>query len=138
MKIFIGCFLLLYAAGALGKEQIVRCPKRYPAHELKLADIPAGWDGVAKVGANLLLDGGGMIAGPEDSEAELIGSGAVNTKQGQEVRYPMSAGEKWFFCSYGQGAVQLRHRIAADATLCVVKSARRKGHQDADARAICK
>lgn len=137
MRIILCSFLLLCTAGAHSKEQKIQCPVRYPAQGVKLVEVPAAWDGVGKVSANALLDGGGVIAGPESGRGEMMGSGAVKTKEGQEVRYPLPGGEKWFFCSYGNGSVELWHRIASDATSCVVKTKRLKLHDDPDVKAIC-
>lgn len=129
--------LLLLSATAQAREQQIQCPIRYPTQDVRLADVPKGWDGVGTVRAGSLLEGAGLIDGPEEGRAEMIGSGAIKTKEGFETRFVVSAGEKRFFCSYG-GGVELFHRIAVEATHCVIKTKRHKVSVARDIKIVCK
>ncbi|NHZ96169.1 STY0301 family protein [Massilia sp. CCM 8734] len=138
MKMPVIGVVVFLASAAHGAEQKIQCPVRYPVQSVKLAEVPKGWDGKGKVGANLLLSGGGVFTGSDEDRAELMGGASIKTKEGHEVTYPLTVGEKWFFCNYGGGGIELLHRIAASATQCVVKTKRVKPGENPDVSISCK
>jgi hypothetical protein len=144
MKILLIVAILSSSSAAMGAEQIITCPERYPSGDyVQLADVPKGWDGEGRVTGSLPLIGAGFYAGPEVGgvRGEMMGVGK-KTKDGWETRFPMDAQmkEKWIACTYGQGgSVELLHRVAPAAqTLCVVITKKRKFPNKPIVTATCK
>lgn len=138
MKMPVIGVVFFLASAAHGAEQKIQCPVRYPSQSVQLAEAPKGWDGKGKVSANLLLSGGGVFTGSDEDRAELIGGAPIKTKEGHQVNYPLSVGEKWFFCNYGGGGVELLHRIDVSVTQCLVKTKRVKLGENPDVNITCK
>lgn len=91
----------------------------------------------------LPLLGAGFVVGSiaENSKAELIGSGATKTKDGFESRFVTgpTKEERWIFCSYGNaGSIELYHRVATDATQCVIKTKTPEFPADRQVHIVCK
>lgn len=129
--------LLFVSVAAQGAEFEVQCPVRYPTQDLSLAEVPKGWEGSATVRKGALLIGAGVYDGPEEMQAELIGTGQTRTKDGYETRYSVGVGPKRLSCAYG-GGVELFHRLPEAATRCIIKTKRRERHEDPDVRISCR
>ena len=124
-------------AWAHAAEVQVKCPVRYPSQDVRLSELPKGWDGGARVRESSVLQGAGFVNGPEEGEAEMIGSGEIRTKEGHEVRYPSVVGPKRLVCAYG-GGVELWHRLPVSATICIIKTKKQRTRQDdPDIRIFC-
>lgn len=137
MKI-LAISLLSLATPAQAVETEIRCPVRYLVEDLSLPVVPKGWDGGARIRARALLQGAGFAEVKEGQEVEMMGYGDTKTKQGYETKYVTEVGPKHFVCSYG-GGIELFHRLPEKATLCVIKTKKRKTLQDdPDFRIVCK
>lgn len=122
---------------AQGVEQHIQCPKRYPVHEARIEEVPEGWAGLGMVPAGMPLENAGAIDGPYSGvRAELRGSDQ-KTKDGSEHSFVFGQKEKWIYCGYG-GTLELLHRVAPEASHCVIKYVRKKASDRPDINITCR
>jgi hypothetical protein len=122
------------AGHALAAGMSVSCPLRIPGNVVK-ADKPVeGW--TTTVAEQLHLSGAGMLAGAPATKTYLVPQN--DTRTAQTYSFTQGDGERWVWCSYGGGSVELARKLNDKATSCTITTKTTKADNTFSASVVCK
>jgi hypothetical protein len=99
-------------------------------------EAPAGWRALPP--ASVRLVGGGLMRGDPGRQAYLRGNDK-RTPGGSTSISEFEAGEeKWLWCGYGRGEIQIAKRLPDAATVCTVTHKEIKGEGVTSLQAVCR
>lgn len=137
--LFFSLSALFLSQSAVAAPLVLQCPLRYPDKPQLLEMRNKGWyaPGAAKPGAP--LNQAGALTGPAEANGELRGTDLPNGR-GRRFNFHGTDedGEKWVFCNYGNGSLDLRlmYAVPVSGKFCET-SEKRTGQRLVTARIRC-
>lgn len=129
-------FFALMMAPTIAAAQQVSCPLTLPEGSVKVERAPANWVGSTHLAH---LSSAGMMTGHPSRLGYMIPSSAKKTKGGAADIWEFQAGEeKWFWCGYGSGVIELAKRMDDNTTRCTITGKEERRGVYAEVTAVCK
>ncbi len=126
--------LAMYPGGqALATDMSGSCPLRIPGSAVKPDKPVAGW--TTTVAEQLHLSGAGMLAGAPETKTYLVPK--KDTKTAQTYSFRAGEGERWLWCAYGAGGVELVRKLDDKVTSCTITTKTKKRENTLSASVVC-
>lgn len=101
------------------RAEPVACPLFLDEGAVRVVGYPRGWTPVPA--QQVRLSSGGLLRGPPSEWGYLRPDRTRTVKDGGSASNEFAAGEeKWLWCGYGGGALQIAKRLPDAATMCTV------------------
>ena len=107
--LFFSLSVLFLTQAAVATPLVLHCPTRYPDKQQLLDMRDKGWYAPRPAASGAVLNQAGALTGPAEANGELRGTDLSNGR-GRRFNFHGTDedGEKWVFCSYENGSLDLR------------------------------
>lgn len=125
--LFFSLIALFLTQAAAAAPLVLQCPLRYPDAQRLLEMRNKGWYAPTSDVAGALLNQAGALTGPAEANGELRGTDLRN-ESGRRFNFHGTDedGEKWVFCNYENGSLDLRlmYAVPVSSRFCETREKR--------------
>ncbi|USX19571.1 hypothetical protein NHH82_27650 [Oxalobacteraceae bacterium OTU3REALA1] len=128
---------LLLTQAAVAAQLVLQCLLRYPDEKQLLEMRNKGWYAPAATTPGAPLNQAGALTGPAEANGELRGTDRPNGR-GRRFNFHGTDedGEKWVFCNYKNGSLDLRLMYAVPVSSKFCETSEKRTGQRLDAAGI--